>query len=132
GVKIGKGPPGGVSVLQGTLLMGFGAIRIPMRLFADDMLRYIQLILAGAVADTFGILMALIWTAGFLPTFLEPSVSSVLLAKPLPRWALLVGKYVGVMTFVLFQAVVFVFGTWLALSARTGIWDTSYLVTIPM
>jgi ABC-type transport system involved in multi-copper enzyme maturation permease subunit len=117
---------------DGVLSFAFGAIRIPFPGFGDEMLHYIELLLAGAVADTFGILLALIWTAGFLPTFLEPSVSAVLLSKPLPRWALLVGKYVAVMTFVLFQAVVFVAGTWLALSVRTGIWDTSYLVTIPM
>jgi ABC-type transport system involved in multi-copper enzyme maturation permease subunit len=130
--KVGKVSPTPVVVAYGTLTIGFGAIRVPIQHFTDDMLHFIELLLAGAVADTFGILLALIWTAGFLPTFLEPSVSSVLLAKPLPRWALLFGKYIGVMVFVLFQAIVFVGGTWLALSVKTGMWDTSYLVTIPM
>ena len=34
------------------------------------------------------------------------------LAKPVPRWSLLAGKYLGVLAFVAFQALVFVGGTW--------------------
>src|SRR5580704_8787430 len=47
--------------------------------------------------DVAGLLLALLWTAGFLPTFLEPAHASILLAKPTPRWQLLVGKFVGVL-----------------------------------
>jgi ABC-type transport system involved in multi-copper enzyme maturation permease subunit len=77
-------------------------------------------------------LLTLIWTAGFLPTFLEPGRVAVLLAKPAPRWVLLVGKFVGVLAFVFVQATLFVGGTWLALGLRTGYWDPSYLLCIPM
>ena len=84
--------------------------------------------LAGGVADTLGLLLTLIWTAGFLPSFLEGRNISVLLAKPAPRWVLLLGKYLGVLAFVLFQAVIFVGGTWLAIGMRTGFWDLSYLL----
>ena len=84
------------------------------------------------VADTFGILLTLIWTAGFLPTFLDPSAAAVLLAKPVPRWSSLVGKYLGVLAFVLFQAVVFVGGTWVALGLRTGEWPAAYLLSVPL
>jgi ABC-type transport system involved in multi-copper enzyme maturation permease subunit len=90
------------------------------------------LILAGGIADAAGVLLALIWTAGFLPSFLEPGAASVLLAKPAPRWSLLAGKYVGVLTFVGCQTILFVGGTWLALGLRTGIWDMAYLVCIPL
>ena len=41
--------------------------------------------------------------------------ASVLLAKPVPRWQLLLGKYFGVLAFVGFQVVLFVVLTWLAL-----------------
>src|SRR5262249_33632508 len=87
---------------------------------------------AGGVADTLGILLALIFTASFVPAFLEPSSAAVLLAKPVPRWALLGGKFVGVLSFVAFQAVVFVGGTWLGLGIATGYWDSSYLFCIPL
>jgi ABC-type transport system involved in multi-copper enzyme maturation permease subunit len=91
-----------------------------------------HLVLAGGIADTVGLLFALIWTAAFLPNFLEPSAVSVLLAKPVPRWSLLAGKYIGVLVFVAVQATLFVLGTWLALALRTGILAPQYLVCIPL
>ena len=66
-----------------------------------------------------GLLLALVWTAGFVPTFLEPGAASVLLAKPVGRSQLLLGKYLGVLAFVAFQVVLFVALTWLALGVRT-------------
>jgi ABC-type transport system involved in multi-copper enzyme maturation permease subunit len=56
----------------------------------------------------------------------------VLLAKPVPRWCLLVGKYLGVVLFVAFQASVFFVGTWLALGVRTGYWPQGYFWAIPV
>lgn len=122
----------GVDVLHTELVIGFGAFRVPFHTYDKTLVRFLQLLLAGGVADTAGILMALIWTAGFLPTFLEPSQAAVLLAKPVPRWTLLLGKYLGVLAFVLFQSVIFVLGTWGALGLRTGIWDAEYLWAVPM
>jgi len=127
-----KAAMSGVVQVRGHLLLGFGRVRVELGRDAYDAVRHLQLILAGLVADTAGILLLLVWTAGFLPTFLEPSAAAVLLAKPMPRWGLLVGKYAGVLIFVLFQASVFVLGTWAALGLRTGIWDPGYLLCIPL
>jgi ABC-type transport system involved in multi-copper enzyme maturation permease subunit len=77
-------------------------------------------------------LLALVWTAGFVPTFLEPSAASVLLAKPVARWQLLLGKYFGVLTFVGFQVVLFVVSTWIALGVRTHVWGMTYWWCIPL
>ena len=66
----------------------------------SDAVHFLELLLAGGIAGTLGLLLALVWTAGFVPTFLEPSAASVLLAKPVARWQLLLGKYLGVLTFV--------------------------------
>ena len=98
----------------------------------SDAVQFLELILAWGVAGTFGLLLALVWTAGFVPTFLEPSAASVLLAKPVPRWQLLLGKYFGVLTFVGFQVVLFVALTWLALGVRTDVWDMTYWWCIPL
>jgi ABC-type transport system involved in multi-copper enzyme maturation permease subunit len=105
---------------------------MPVERDAEDAVHLLQLLLAGGVADALGILLALTWTAGFLPAFLEPSAASVLLSKPAPRWSLLVGKYLGVLAFVAFQATVFVAGTWCALGLRTGVWSPGYLLCIPL
>ena len=42
---------------------------------------------AAGVADTLGLLLTLVWTAGFLPGFLDRRAIAVLLAKPIPRGA---------------------------------------------
>jgi hypothetical protein len=122
----------GVIAVEGDLTLGFGAVRVPVARDAHNAVHFLQLLLAGGVADTLGLLLTLVWTAGFLPGFLDARSVSVLLAKPAPRWALLAGKYLGVLSFVLFHAVLFVGGTWIALGCRTGIWDTSYLYCIPL
>lgn len=114
------------------LSLGFGLFNALEAKNRTDAVRFLQIWMAGAAADTVGIFLVLIWTAGFLPTFLEPNQITVLLAKPVPRWSLLVGKYLGVLAFVLVQVAYFVFGTWLALGVRTGVFDMLYLLAIPL
>lgn len=123
----------GVDVINGKVLLAFGAVSIDdWRSYRNDAVRYLEMVLLGVVADTGGILLALIWTAGFLPTFLETNNASVLLAKPVPRWTLLLGKFFGVIVFVAFQASVLVVGVWLALAIKTGVWDMTCLLAIPV
>jgi ABC-type transport system involved in multi-copper enzyme maturation permease subunit len=121
-----------VPVVSGELTLGFGALSVPLARDGRAAVHGLQLILAGGVADTMGLLLTLVWTAGFLPGFLDRRNVSVLLAKPASRWCLLMGKYVGVLAFVLLQSVIFVGGTWLALGVRTGVWNASYLLSVPI
>jgi hypothetical protein len=122
----------GVPLSQGRLSLAFGAIPIEMPQDRLHMVRTFQCVLAGWVADAAGMLLALLWTAGFLPAFLKPSAVTVLLSKPMPRWSLLAGKWLGVLIFVAFQTGVFIFGTWLALAVKTGVWDPTYLLCLPV
>jgi ABC-type transport system involved in multi-copper enzyme maturation permease subunit len=122
----------GVTVADGTLSLAFGAVRVATARDVPAAAHFVQLVLAAGVADTLGLLLTLIWTAGFLPGFLAPQAVAVLLAKPAPRGLLLAGKYLGVLAFVLAQAVYFVGGTWLALGLRTGVWEPTYLLCIPL
>ncbi|MBY0396423.1 MAG: transcriptional regulator [Thermoleophilia bacterium] len=122
----------GVDIASAELTLGFGAFRIPLARDAAEGVRTIQVVLAAGVADTAGILLALVWTAGFLPGFLAPRSASVLLAKPVGRRVLFLGQFAGVLVFVAFQAAVLVGGTWLALGARTGVWSPRYLLCVPL
>ncbi|MEX0679692.1 MAG: ABC transporter permease subunit [Pirellulales bacterium] len=122
----------GVIVADGTLGLAFGAIQVPLARDTKGAIQFLELLLAGGVADTLGLMLTLIWTAGFLPSFLDGRSISVLLAKPAPRWVLILGKYFGVLSFVLANAVVFVVGTWAAIGLRTGFWDPTYLLSIPL
>jgi ABC-type transport system involved in multi-copper enzyme maturation permease subunit len=129
-------PPGyggdGVPEVQGTVSLGFGLVKYPVAKSRADSVRELQLWLAGILADTVGVLLALLWTAGFLPSFLEPQAVTVLLAKPAPRWTILVGKYVGVVLFVALHATLFVAGTWLGMGIATDTWDPRYWVAVPL
>ena len=109
-----------------------GAVTFAVNPSSANPIRTLQLQLAGWVADAAGLLLALIWTSGFLPSFLDPSAVSVLLAKPAPRWILFAGKFAGVVLFFAFQTTAFVALTWLALVVRTGSWDARYFLCIPL
>lgn len=122
----------GVQIKDGEISFGFGAIKSPIGKSKEDSVKFVQIWVAGVLADSLGVLLAIIWTAGFLPTFLEPHSATVLLAKPAPRWAILVGKYLGVVGFVALQAVLFVGGTWAGLGISTGVWDASYWLAVPL
>lgn len=122
----------GVRVISGEATFGFGAFKAPLGRNRDDAVKMIQVWLAAAVADTAGVLLALLWTAGFLPSFLDPQSATVLLSKPAPRWAVLAGKYAGVVLFVGFNALLFVTATWLALGLKTGVWTTPYWLAVPL
>ncbi|HJZ94813.1 MAG TPA: hypothetical protein VKE40_28360 [Gemmataceae bacterium] len=123
----------GIDILEGDeLSLGFGAFHVSTARGQQDSVRFLQVWLAGLVAGTAGIFLAIIWTAGFLPTFLDPNHATVLLAKPVPRWSLLLGKVLGVLVFVFLQTTFFVVGTWLALGFATGVFDPRYLFAIPV
>jgi hypothetical protein len=122
----------GIDVVSGRVTLGFGAFELPVTRDAEEAVRFLQVVLARGVADAIGILLTLIWTAGFLPTFLEPAAASILFAKPVPRWFILAGKVTGVVAFVGFQAAVFIGGTWMALGLATGQWVQNYLLAIPL
>lgn len=115
------------------LSMLFGAFPVETGARTQEgAVHFLEVILATMVAGYIGFALLVLWTTGFLPEFLQPSAASVLFAKPVPRWTLLLGKYLGVVTLVAFQVVFFFAGTWLAISLRTGIWRYEYLAAIPL
>lgn len=122
----------GVVPIEGETTLAFGLVRIPHARTAADSAQFIQLILAVALAGTFGLLLALIWTAGFLPNFLEPHHATVLLTKPVPGSLLLWGKFLGLVLYVGLHATVFVGATWVALGWATGVWAWNYSWAVPL
>jgi ABC-type transport system involved in multi-copper enzyme maturation permease subunit len=116
----------------GHLDLAFGAVQVSLAQGPTAAVRALEGYVAGWIADGLGLLLALVWTAGLLPSFLEASAATVLLAKPIPRWSLLVGKCLGVVAFVAVQDSLLLGGTWLALGLRTGVWDATYLLCLPL
>lgn len=116
----------------GELSLGFGLFRLNFFRDAPSEIHFIQVLLAKWVAGVIGTWLALIWTAGFLPEALRPGTVDLALVKPISRRLFLFGKYLGVMAFLTFQAGFFIFGTWLALGMRTGVWNRGYLLALPI
>src|SRR5262249_44586523 len=118
--------------------LGFGAVKAELPrgrtagAYGEAGVHLLQVILAKGGAGAAGLIPALLWTAGLLPEFFQPSSAMVLPAKPLSRGALLLGKYLGVVLFVTFQAAIFFGCTWLALGLRTGYWMPEYLTGVPL
>lgn len=112
--------------------LAFGLIRVAHARSAEDSVRFVQLILAVAIAGTFGLLLALVWTAGFFPAFLDPQQATVVFTKPVPPWLLLAGKYLGTTAYVGIQATLFVGSTWLTLGLATNVWHGAYWLAVPI
>ncbi len=112
----------------GSISLFFGAFRVSLPRDRESGVHLVQVVLGTWVAGGVGLLVMLVWTAGFIPEALRPENSAVQFAKPVPRWLFVVGTYVGVLCFVIFHAAVFFLGTWLAMSVRTGVWLPSYLI----
>jgi hypothetical protein len=98
----------------------------------DSAVREFQFHLAWAVGDVFGVLVTLLATAAFLPTFLDPAAVTVLLAKPVSRGALLLGRFLGITLFVVIFAGLFVTGTATAIGVKTGVWVQGYWIAWPL
>jgi hypothetical protein len=112
--------------------MLFGAIQRPVTETKEYHVRKLQYYIGGAGASTIGLVLALIFTAGFVPAFVDPNAAMVMLAKPIPRWLMLAGKSLGAILFVSLHAAIFVIGTWLAIGLATGVWTVAYLWLIPI
>jgi ABC-type transport system involved in multi-copper enzyme maturation permease subunit len=122
----------GIEMISGRMTLAFGAVSFPVSRERGDAVTFLEMLLAGGFAGTVGVLLTLVWTAGFVPAMLDPSAASVLLAKPVSRRQLLFGKFFGVLIFVGFQVVLFVALTWLALGVRTNIWSMTYWWCVPL
>src|SRR5262249_17898211 len=86
-------PYTGMNPLAGRFSLLFGVVCFTQFRDGEAMAEFLQALLALWGATAIGLLLMLLWTSGFLPEFLRPDAASVLLAKPVPRWAVLVGKY---------------------------------------
>ncbi|QEH35995.1 ABC-2 family transporter protein [Aquisphaera giovannonii] len=125
-------PRSGPDPSPGRLTLAFGGFRVLLFRDGEAMARFLESLFAGWVAGGIGTLLAIVWTAGFLPDFLGRRAAPLAFSKPLPRWGLLLVKELAVLAFVAFQATLFVGGTWLALGLRTGCWAAGYLWSVPL
>lgn len=68
-------------------------------------------------------------TAGIIPDSLERGTVDLFLSKPLARWELLLGKYLGSVAVIGLVTLYFIGGVWFAFGARVGIWNWQFLLS---
>ncbi|MCO6438930.1 MAG: ABC transporter permease [Phycisphaerae bacterium] len=84
------------------------------------------------ILGAYGVILLIIASAGFFPALLERGGVEVLVSKPLPRWQVYLGKYLGALFFVFVQAGVFVGLTFLVAGLQWKVWLPGYLLCIPL
>lgn len=98
-------PPDVVSELAGKLEAGFAG----------------GLFLGVVVFGVFG-------TAGVIPDVLEKGTVDIYLSKPIARWQLLAGKYLGSVAVIFVNIAYFIAGLWLVVGLKAGVWNMHFLL----
>ena len=92
----------------------------------SDMVRKAHGGIAG-VLYIFGMFLAILASAGLIPTIFEPGRIELLLSKPVERYHILLGRYLG--TILLIGANIFypVLALWIIFGVKTGVWTAGFL-----
>ncbi len=125
GIAGARGWPNEVSVL-------FGLFPPLKRFSLGEALSFIQDGLVNGLGAGIALIISVVITAFFVPNLLRKGSIDLLISKPIGRVQLLVYKYVGGLTFIFLIATVAVGGVWLATGVRSGSWDPSFLLVIPV
>jgi len=84
------------------------------------------------LAWVFIVFFSLVSTSSFIPSMLEKGTIDLLISKPISRINILFSKFLGAVIF-MFISMVFLLGSiWLILSLKSGYWDFTFLLSIPM
>lgn len=89
-------------------------------------------LIAGQYLCKVGIVLALVATASTYPSLTRSGVVEVLMSKPMSRYKVFLGKYLGALVFVFLQAVIFVVLTFVVIGTRWHFWLFGYLWLIPL
>jgi ABC-type transport system involved in multi-copper enzyme maturation permease subunit len=75
----------------------------------------------------FGLFLAVFASAGLIPTIFEPGRIELLLSKPVRRYHILLGRYLGNLLVIAFNMLYLVVSVWVILGIKTDIWTHQFL-----
>ena len=110
----------------------FGAWTLPIPFNLGETLFWIQDRVVNGVGAALALLISIVLTAFYIPNMLRKGSIDLLISKPLGRSQLLVYKYIGGLTFIFLLTAFTVGGVWFVLALRSGVWDLSFLIVIPV
>lgn len=93
---------------------------------------FVQDILVNTIGASVTLLVAVVLTGFFIPNMLRKGSLDLLIAKPIARWQILLYKFVGGLLFMLMVSGLAVGGVWLVMAVRTGNWNPTFLLSIPI
>ncbi len=76
------------------------------------------------------VLFGVFATAGILPDLLEKGAVDLYLSKPLSRWELISGKYIGAITVMFANVLYFIGALWIVIGLKVGVWNANFLLSI--
>lgn len=94
----------------------------------DKLVRQVQSGIA-TFLYTWGMFLAVFASSGLVPSMLEAGRVELLLSKPVRRWQILAGRYVGNVLVVGCNITYLVLGVWMILGWKTGLWPKAFLLT---
>jgi len=86
----------------------------------------------GAIAAflyTAGMFLAVFASAGLIPSVFEPGRIELLLSKPVARYHILLGRYLGNLLVIAVNLFYLVFSVWLIFGLKAGVWTLGFLVS---
>jgi ABC-type transport system involved in multi-copper enzyme maturation permease subunit len=110
----------------------FGAVTVSRRGTLGQTLFVIEDRIINGLGAGVALLVGVIITAFFIPNMLRKGSLDLIIAKPIGRTPLLLYKYVGGLTFIFLVSTVTIGGVWLVIALRSGYWDPTFLVLIPV
>lgn len=78
---------------------------------------------------TVGMFLAVFASAGLIPTIFEPGRIELLLSKPVKRYHILLGRYIGNLLVVGFNVFYLVLAIYLIFGIKTGVWNTNFVMS---
>jgi len=121
-----------VDVVEGTIASArlFGSVDLPLgdqTIQVSDAVTMIQLIIVGFLA-WFGLLLSLFITGNIVPRTLEAGWVDLLVAQPIHRPVLVIGRTLGALAVVTIGVIYLFGGAWLILTWKTGFGNAGFLV----
>ena len=116
---------GGITLLLFGNPMG---LEMPLEKFSE----FIEGMESTFAGGLFGglVLFGVFATAGIVPDMLEKGTVDLYLSKPIARWELLLGKYLGAVTVVFANVLYFIGALWLIFGVKLGVWNVQFLLSV--
>lgn len=91
----------------------------------------LQKLLTTGLGGSILLLVSVVVTAAFVPNMLRKGTLELLLVRPIPRWRILIFKYIGSLLFVGALLGLLIASAWLVTGILANIWSPGILLALP-